>query len=178
MDFDVSLNVELDASSVPAADQPHALRTALPHLTRWQTPDTLFDLVYFTMSEALCAELTAAAAWPGLSLGQLTWPQGTATRLPRLRRLSLRYPLTDAAVSELRECVTWADELSVTERQLQLQTALPAGTVLPWGVMSMYGDFSRWLKQAMLIGEAVRWKVGSLDIPLAHPVRNRVCRMS
>lgn len=137
-----------------AADQPGALHAALSAAAHLQTPACRLEVRHVSMSNRLAAALTEAwdGGWKRISLSHVTWPLGVTAKLPRLRSLRLNTPLTDGLVTELRQCVTWAERL-YPAGGLQLQTPLPAGTVLPWGVMMpcFVGDMTQNYIQGMLL---------------------------
>ncbi len=161
----------------PAPDQSAALHTALHTIRHWRPAGYKVEISGATMSDGLAAVLTAAAAagWDRIELSGVSWPLGNTAQLPRLRRLELQSPLTDAVLAELRRCVSWADELDA-RGGLQLQAPLPAGTVLPWGAMTGYrladslSSLKRWLEQAELLGGGAGWKLYNICLSLTSEV--------
>lgn len=133
----------------------------------------------FTMSAALGPELLAAAdLWPSMSIEQAYWPDGVVTTLPGLRCLSLRGPLTNTLPAQVRQSVSWADEVCVP--RVRLETAVAQGGAFPWGCVhvQLVTGLSDWLRQALLAGKGVVWQLAHVRFDLGPEVSLRAPSIS
>lgn len=179
----VCMTCEDDVLPLDTHHQPSALHQAVsllqPHLNPATTQLTIYDAI---MSDALSTQLAAMRqqGWSDVSLSSPCVPADTdiTTPLPHLRELyspqfdpigprTSAEPVTDQDMTQLLQCVTSVDTLSVSE--LKLRTALPQGTRLPWRTVKVTreADLNVWLQQARLLGEQTSWKLDSLRIKLA-----------
>ncbi len=166
----------LKTSNVPVQHQPAAVGIALSLLTHGQPNRLTVTLDGATMSNDLAAVLATAAAngWPHISLTELEWPEGVTAQLQRLHTAELRSPLTDGVLAELRQCMPWAEQLRLLE-PLELQSAVPAGTVLPWRTTVAAGaaNLQQW-QQAALLGRDACWEFDHILLVLKPQVRMRI----
>ncbi len=159
-------------STVQPTAQPAALQAALPILATVQQVGKEPTLHGFTMSAELAAVIAAAAgpdgAWSKPALLALTWPAdaAVATPLPPLGTVELSNPFTDPVFSQVVQCVSQAEKLSVLRPKLQLPR--PEGAVWPFRYLKTRASMELFdlVRQNQLLGEGVVWKLAKVNVTL------------
>lgn len=168
--FDIKACDGLCLVFIPALpdEQLAALRDAVAQVQVLMTITTKLVLFGLTMSDDITRELNAVAAagWETMDLLAFDWPVAAAVSapLPPIHSLSLLAPLSSSLLSQVLQCVPSVERMAVPG--IQLTTAVPAGTVLPWQTLAvMQLDLLAWPRQTDLVGPT-QWEVGACSIEL------------